>query len=129
MKVGFLNATGDSATPAPSGGMAFDPVSGGIQAATAIASTIANISDMAKRRRFEQAISLLSLQQQKELNDKLAKANTQTDRLAILSANIVQYAIANDNRTANKDIALYIVSGSLAVVLLTAAIFYSIKKK
>jgi ssRNA-specific RNase YbeY (16S rRNA maturation enzyme) len=106
-----------------------DPVSSAIQAGTAIANTIASINDINKRRNFEESLSLLSNQQQKELNDKLLQSNSETDRLSILSNSLVQYAIANDANTAHTDIWIYLIAGLLALGMLGAAIYFSTKKK
>lgn len=105
-------------------GMSVDPVSAAVQAGTAIANTIAGISDMNKRRRFEQSLALLSNRQQQELNEKLMKADSQNQRLQILSDSMVQYAIANETGAAKKETVMYIIAGALAVVILIGAIVY-----
>lgn len=111
---------------APSaGGMAVDPVSAAVQVGTAIANTVAGISDMNKRRRFEQSLALLSNSQQKELNEKLMKVSSQNERLQILSDSMVQYAIANETGAAKKETVMYIIAGGLAVVILIGAIIYA----
>lgn len=94
-----------------------------------IATTIAGISDMNKRRRFEESLALLSNRQKQDLNEKLLAAQTQTDRLAILSGSVVDYAIANENSASRKETTMYIIAGCLAAVILTAAIIYAVKKK
>jgi hypothetical protein len=120
-----------SSTTSTSGGLASSlNVAGSVvEMGTAIANTIAGISDMNKRRRFEEALGQLTTQQQKELNEKLLRVNSQTDRMAIMSESVVQYAIANENSIARKDIALYIIAGSLALVVLVGAIIFKIKAK
>jgi hypothetical protein len=118
--------TSTSSTPKPKAGL---PIGDLVSAGTAIASTIAQISDMNKRRRFEENLALLSNRQQQELNEKLLAASTQTERLEILSSSMVTYLIANEKTTASMDVALYIVAGCLAVVVLGGAIYYAVKNK
>lgn len=100
----------------------------GVQAASMIAQTISGIIDQGKRRNFEQAIALLSNQQQKELNNKLLAAQTESQRLQILSDSIVTYAAANAKAKQNKQVIMYIIVGFLAVAVLGAAIFIGSKK-
>lgn len=120
----------EAAAAAPSSiASSLDVAGSVVQMGTAIANTIAGINDMNKRRHFEEALALLSNQQQKELNDKLLKANTDTERLSILSENVVQYAIANENGVAKKDTVMYIIAGSLAAIILVSSIVYAIKRK
>ncbi len=104
-----------------------ETVSSAVKIGSEIANTIAGISDMAKRRRFEESLALLSNRQQEELNDKLLKANTQTERLQILSSSIVQYAIANETKSSSQNTVMYIIIGVLAMGILSAVIFYKIK--
>lgn len=104
-------------------------VTEGVQAATSIAQTIAGISDMAKRRRFEESLALLSNRQMSELNEKIANAQTESDRLQIISSAIVGYAIANENSAAKKETVMYVIAGGLAVMILAGAIFYAVKRK
>lgn len=92
-----------------------------------IAKTISAITDAGKRRRFEQSVMLMSERQKNDLNEKLLAAQTQTDRLSILSGSVVDYAIANENKAARQEIALYVVAGSLAIVVISASIFYAVK--
>ena len=100
-----------------------------VQAGTAIASTIAAIGDMNKRRRFEEQLALLSNNQQKQLNERLLQANSDNARLQILSSSMVEYAVANQRSQASKDTVLYIIASALAVVILTTAVVYAVKIK
>jgi hypothetical protein len=68
-----------------SGGIGIDPITAGIGAATQIVGTIAQISDMQKRRDFDQAIGRLSLAEKTALERELGRANTQAQKLAILT--------------------------------------------
>lgn len=111
------------------GGMAVDPISAGVQAAAAIANTIAGINDMNKRRHFEEAIALLSQRQKAELNEKILKADTATARLQILSSSLVDFAIANENNASKQETTMYIIAGCLAGAIMIGAIIYGVKKK
>lgn len=100
----------------------------GVQAASMIAQTISGIIDQGKRRKFEQAIALLSNQQQKELNDKLLAAQTESQRLQILSESVVSYASENAKAKQQKQMVMYVIVGFLAVAVLGAAIILGRKK-
>lgn len=122
-------ATADNSGSTKSTSSGVDPISSAVQAGAAIANTIAGISDMNKRRRFEEALALLSNRQQDELNQKILQANTENERLEILSNSLVQYAIANDSNSAKQETVMYILAGALAAIILVSAIVYAIKKK
>lgn len=100
-----------------------------VQGATAIATTIASIKDMQKRREFEQQLSLLSNAQQNDLNNKLLASNSQTERLQILSSAVLQYTIAAQSSQQKSQTVMLIVAGVLGAVLLGVALVYTLKKK
>lgn len=106
-----------------------DMITAGANAVSTVASTISNIIDQTKRRQFEQAFALLSARQQLELNEKIAAANTQTERLQILSNNMLQFAIANQASANKSKTTLYFLAGGLGIVLLAAGLLFSLKKK
>lgn len=58
-----------------------------------IVSTLANVSDQKKRRLFEQNLATLSLDQQKKLERELVNANSESQRLSILSNALTQVNI------------------------------------
>jgi hypothetical protein len=60
-------------------------IQAGSDAVTAVAGIIATIDDQTKRRNFEQNFSLLQLDQQNKLAQLVSDANSDTDRLAILT--------------------------------------------
>jgi hypothetical protein len=91
--------------------------------------TLLSIKDDKQRQKFEQSLALLSSKQQQELNDKLLNATTQTEKLKILSGSLVQYALANENSAANRETVMYIIAGTLAVVLLTVTVIIVVKTK
>lgn len=100
-------------------------VTEGVQAAAVIAQTVSGIVDQTKRRQFEQSLAGLSLRQQEQLADKLRDANTQSDRMAIMSNSLLQFAIANENNASGADTKLLIIAGVLGIVLIGAAILIS----
>jgi len=61
-----------------------EPVSSAVNIAATIATTINGINDVNTRRKFEQNLSALSLDQQKALSQAMINANSESQRLAIL---------------------------------------------
>ncbi len=100
-----------------------------VGALTGIASTIAGIGDMKKRREFEQKVALLTTQQQQQLNYDILRANTQTERLAILNQGLTDYAIAVTTSASSSKTTLIIVAAAMAGVLLIGGIFLAVKSK
>ena len=92
---------------------------------TGVANTVADIKDKNKRRDIEMALSRLSAQDQKLLNQKIARAQNQNDRLKILAEEVtkVQIEQVKEQRKKQTTTAIIIVGGSLvllvAVYLLT----------
>lgn len=136
-RVGWLLADGGgSAGAAPSGGGSSASsaantaglIGAGVSALTGIATTIANISDQNKRREFQQQIDLLTNQQQQQLNLKLLVANTQTERLNILSQSIVQFATANQNAASKTKTILLVSAGLLTMGLLITVVILTKRK-
>ena len=82
--------------------MAFG-VDDAIGAATSIATTIAGISDMNKRRQFGQNLELLTAEQQKALNERLAKGQTQAARESILVNSMLEFRKTNQETAAKRD--------------------------
>lgn len=104
-------------------------VTGAVVAAIAIAKVIDNINDKTKRRRFEQAVADLSNRQQQELGERLLKAQTETERLKILSDSIVEFAAANQASADKQKTIMFIIAGSLGVILMGIALIVVLKKK
>jgi len=88
-----------------------------------IAETVAKIGDMKKRRETEAALNSLTAKQQYELNVMLANAQTDTDRMQILSSAVVQFAIANESAAGKSNTTMYFIAAGLAVALMVMAIF------
>lgn len=104
-------------------------VSAGVSALAGIAGTIAGINDMKKRREFEQAMGLLSNSQQNELNEKLLKANTQNERLQILSSAILQYTISAQAGADKTNTVMLIIAATIGVALIIGGIVYAVAIK
>lgn len=103
--------------------MAIDPVTAGLQVAATAATTISQIDDANKRRNYEFALSRLTADEQKALNRKLAAAQTQTERLGILTSAMAQInaltateKIKAQSR-AELTTAILIVGGGIALIL------------
>jgi len=111
------------------GGIGIDPITAGIGAAAQVAQTIANIVDMQKRRDFDQAIGRLSLAEKMALDRELGRANTQAQKLAILtnavsairSAEVTQKLVNKgmaeaDERKKERMMIYLIVGGGIALI-------------
>lgn len=126
----FATGTGTAAGAITSSAASgIDPVSQAVNAGTQIAKTISEISDTNQRRNFEEALSMLTAQQQYELNQQLAASGDATDRFAILSSQLSNELIGLDNGAKSQETALYVIATVLAVVCLGGAIYYSTKVK
>jgi hypothetical protein len=90
-----------------------------VSAGTQIASTVANIKDVNKRRDIEMAISRLSADDQRKLNQKIARVQSQNERLNILASEITKIQIEQIKEKRKKDTttAIVIIGGSLVVLL------------
>ena len=106
-----------------------NPITAGAQAGSMITQTVSNIIDQGQRIKFEQSLALLSNQQLNTLNEKLLKANTQIERLQILSDSVVEYASANAKAKQTKQTVMYVIVGVIAIGVLGGAIFLSFKNK
>lgn len=119
----MADATTSAASNTASSAMSsLDPISAGVNVAATIANTVAGISDMAKRRNAEIGLNYLTAQQKNELAIQLSKAQTQTERMQILSSAIVSYAIANENNAARSNNIMYLAAAGLSVAFLVMAI-------
>lgn len=111
-------------------GIGLDPISAGLGVATQIAGTIAQISDMNKRRDFDQAMGRLSLAERTALERELGRANTQAQKLAILTQAVsairsveVQQKLINkgmaeaDERKKERIMIYLIVGGGIALIV------------
>lgn len=95
------------------------------QIAASLGSTVSQIVDAKKRRDIEMAISRLSTDEQIKLNQQMARAQSQNERLNILAQEITKIQIEKSKEESKKKTrnAIFIVGGSIiilvAVVLLT----------
>jgi hypothetical protein len=128
------SATSAASTAAKGAGAA-DVIGAGGQAAALAISTIANVSDANQRRRFEQNFSLLNADAQKGLNEKLLQAQSESERLTILSQYLTQL---NSQRIANlasfysdkekqKRTTTLLIAGGIVVVGI-AIVYFAFKK-
>lgn len=106
-----------------------DVVGAGVQVFGAIAGTIAGINDQKKRRDYEFAMGLLSNAQQKELNEKLLKANSQNERLQIMSSAILQYTISAQASADKSNRVMLIIAAVIGVSLMIGGIIYAVAVK
>jgi hypothetical protein len=99
-----------------------------IQAGTEVAKSIAEISDIKKRREFEQNFSMLTAAQQQKLNEQLARTNTQSDRLKIMVDAFTQIKIAQSGSKDKKELILGLAIAGAGISLLVMAIIIKNKK-
>lgn len=99
----------------------------GVKAFTNITSSITSVVDTGKKRQYEQAVSNLSFEQQKKLNEQLLKAKSQQDRIAILSNVALQVQESKKARQTKEIIILSVVVLGSALAILAAV--YVLKKK
>lgn len=89
------------------------------QLGSAIATTIAQVKDVKLRREFEQNLALLSNDQKKRLDEKVLAAQTQNERIAIITNAFVNLKVEEQRSKSKKDIqtALIILGGGVVVLL------------
>lgn len=124
-----------AASTAAKGANTADIIGAGGQAAALAISTIANVSDANKRRKFEQNFSLLNADAQRGLNQKLMEAQSESERLTILSQFLTQLnsqritnlaSYYSDKEKQKRTTTLVIVGG---IALVAIAIVYFAAKK
>lgn len=86
---------------------------------TGVANTISGIKDTNKRREVELAISRMSVDDQRKLNQKIARSQSQNDRLKILAEEItkVQVEQVKEKRKKETTTAIIIIGGSLVLLV------------
>lgn len=128
-------ATSSAASTAAKGASSADVIGASGQAAALVVSTIATISDANKRRKFEQNFSALNSDAQRGLNQKLMEAQSESERLGILSQYLTQL---NSQRITNlagyysdkekqKRTTTLIIVGGLALVAI-GVVYFATKK-
>jgi len=95
------------------------PVQAGIAVDSATVSAVTQIKDTNKRREVELAISRLSYRDQRDLNEKVARAKNQNERLAILIQEVNRIKIEQEKEKTKRDTrnAILIIGGSLVVLV------------
>lgn len=94
-------------------------ITAAINVGTSVANTVSSIKDTNKRREIEMAISRLSADDQRRLNQKIARTQNQNERLSILAEEItkVQIEELKEKRKKETTTALIIIGGSLVVLV------------
>jgi hypothetical protein len=95
------------------------PIQAGIAVASATVSAVTQIKDTNKRREVELAISRLSYRDQRDLNEKVARAKNQNERLAILIQEVNRIKIEQEKEKTKRDTrnAILIIGGALVVLV------------
>lgn len=95
------------------------PVSAGVAVASAAVSAVVEIKDAQKRREVELAISRLSYRDQRDLNEKVARAKNKNERLALLLQEVNKAKIEEQKEKTKKETrnAILIVGGALVVLV------------
>jgi hypothetical protein len=101
-----------------------------------VAQTIANISDMEKRRKFEQNFAALDYDQKIKLNKALLAANSEQARQQLLGdtlskldvARIEGLATVQSEKEKTKK-TIYIISGIAVIIIISAIAIIRIKRK
>lgn len=102
----------------------------------ALVTTIASIGDAQKQQQFQQAVNRLNAQQQNDLNTKLLNANSENQRISILSNYLTNLNIQRINNISGQNIAqtnknlineLLLIGGVFLVAVV--GIVFMVKKK
>lgn len=101
-------------------------ISGAGEAVSAIISALGTIKDAKLRREFQERIAALDAQEQRELNQKLLKAQTDNDKRRILADALNASTIARIQAFNKKDLNVFLyLIGGIAIV---GSAFYIYKK-
>jgi hypothetical protein len=89
------------------------------QIIASLGSTASEVIDAKKRRDIETALSRLSTDEQIKLNQKIARGQSQNDRLNILAQEISKIQVEKSKEASKKQVrtALFIVGGSIVVLV------------
>lgn len=94
----------------------------------AVANTIANVNDVNKRRQIETALQRMGYADQKALNEKVARASSQNERLSVLVSEINRLQIEQMKSESNKETVTAIVAIAGSFLFLVAMIVISKKQ-
>jgi len=108
----------------------FDPTQAIGAGLNLIVGTLAGLSDAKKNRELQEKLSKMSLQQQRELEERLQDANTQIARLNIMYQTfaVLENQKLVDERK-NKQLRLFYFLGGGSMLLVAMAIIYNMRKK
>jgi len=89
------------------------------QVVASVGSTASEVIDAKKRRDIEFALSRLSADEQIKLNQKIARGQSQNERLNILAQEIAKIQVEKSKEASKKQLrtALFIVGGSIVVLV------------
>jgi hypothetical protein len=89
------------------------------QVVASLGSTASQVIDEKKRRDIETALSRLSTDEQIKLNQKIARGQSQNERLNILAQEIGKIQVEKTKEASKKQLrtALFIVGGSIVVLV------------
>lgn len=95
-----------------------------------IVGTISSVQNAKKNRELQEKLGKMSLQQQKELEERLQDANTQIARLNIMYQTfaVLENQKLIDERK-NKQLTLFYFLGGGSMLLVAMAIIYKMRKK
>lgn len=105
-------------------GMGIDPITSGVQAASALVGAIANISDQNKRRLIESNLSLLTEKDQVRLAESIQKQKTATERTELIYTTVLQARNANLDRQQKSENLKFIIVGVAGLVTLSIVAWY-----
>jgi len=94
-------------------------VSQGTQIAGQIATVIAGLSNQKQQLKAQQAYQALSLQQQNELNERIADASSDNERLQIIVNALVNAKTASSTKAANSWLVPTLIGVGFLAVLVT----------
>lgn len=97
----------------------------------AVAGTVGQIVDDKKRRTFEMALTNLTAQQRNELEQRMAKEQTQTARLNLLAtvlANNTALEKDQQNKKQKNQLILFGIFAGTGVLVLALLVYYKKKK-
>lgn len=117
-------------TKATTASKGFDPANAIGMGLNLLVGTLAGVSDAKKNRELQEKLGKLSLQQQKELEQRLQDANTQIARLNIMYQTfaVLENQKLIDERK-NKQLTLFYFLGGGSMILVAMAIIFKRRTK
>ncbi len=119
-----FKATGTSQESGTGSGQSVDPISAAVNAAATIATTIASISDMNKRRLIEANLNLLSEKEKIQLAKKISSQKNKNEQATIVINTVLAARNANADREQRSQTVKWIIIGSAAITSLGILAWY-----